>query len=96
MATYRAEVWTLNKDTAKHLAAFERKDLRSIFGGTKVNENWRKRYNKELLQLFGDLNVISFVRIIWLNWVGHVNRMDSERKVSQVFSSNAQGSQVRG
>jgi len=27
-----------------------------------------------------------------LNWIGHVNRMDSKRKLSQVFNSNAQGS----
>ena len=29
-----------------------------MFGGIKVNENWRKRYNEELLQLFGDLDVV--------------------------------------
>jgi hypothetical protein len=29
-------------DTAKCLAAFERKVLRRMFGGIKVNENWRK------------------------------------------------------
>jgi hypothetical protein len=27
---------------AKWLAAFERKVLRRMFGGIKVNENWRK------------------------------------------------------
>jgi hypothetical protein len=34
----------------------ERKFLRRMFGGIKVNENWRKRYNEELLQLFGDFD----------------------------------------
>jgi hypothetical protein len=48
------------------------------------------------LQLFGDLNVISFVRIIWLNWVCHADGKDSKRKESQVFGNNAQGSEVRG
>ena len=60
--------------------------------GIKVNENWRKRYNKALMQLFGDLDILSFVSIRWLNWIGHVSRMDSKRKVSQVFNSNPQGS----
>jgi hypothetical protein len=41
----------------------ERKVLRRLFGGIKVNENWRKRYNKELMQLFGDLYILSFFRI---------------------------------
>jgi hypothetical protein len=54
LATYGAESWTLNKDIAKRLAAFERKTLRRMFRGIKMNENGRKPYNKELMQLFGD------------------------------------------
>ena len=53
-----------------------------MFGGITVNENWRKRYNKDLLRLFGDLDVRSFVRISGLNWIGLLNRMESTRKVS--------------
>jgi hypothetical protein len=36
---------------------------KNVGGGIKVNENRRKRYNKELMQLFGDLNldILSFV-----------------------------------
>ena len=33
------------------------------------------------MQLFGDLDVVSFVRISQLNWTDHVNRMDNKRKV---------------
>jgi len=62
-------------------------------GGIKVNENWRKRYNTELMHLFGHLDILSFVRISQLNWIGHVNKMDSKGKVSQVFNSNPQGNQ---
>jgi len=47
------------------------------------------------MQLFGDLNILSFVRISWFNWIGHVNRMDSKRKVSEVFNNNPQGSQLK-
>jgi hypothetical protein len=35
---------------------------------------------KALTQLFEDLDTVSFVRISWLNWIGHVNRMDSKQK----------------
>ena len=50
------------------------------------------------MQLFGDLDldILSFVRISRLNWIGHVNGMDSKIKVSQVFNSNAQGRRLRG
>jgi len=59
-------------------------------------KNWRKRYNKELLQRFGDLDLLSFVRVSLLSWTGRVNRMNSKLKVCQVFKSNPQGSRIRG
>jgi len=31
-----------------------------------------------------------------MSWVGHINRTDSTRKVSQVFNNNPQLSRVRG
>ena len=68
-----------------------------MFGENKVNENWRKRYNKELLKLLGDLDILSFARISQLNWLGHVNRKDSKKKeLSQVSNNNPQGSRLRG
>ena len=62
----------------------------------KRNANWRLRYNKELMQLFGELDILPLVRISRLNWIGYVNSMGSTRKVSQVFNSNPQGSRLRG
>ena len=58
-----------------------------------MNENWRKRYNKELIELFGDLDILSFVRVSRLEWIGHVNRMDSK---SKVFNNNPQESRLSG
>ena len=55
-----------------------------------------KSDDKELKHLFGDLYVLSFVRISQLNWISLVNRMDSKRKASQVFNNNPQGSRLRG
>jgi hypothetical protein len=48
------------------------------------------------MPLFGDLDLLSFVRISRLNWIGSVNRMDSKRKGGQVFDNNPQGSHLRG
>jgi len=35
-----------------------RRILRRMFVGIKVSEIWRERYNKELMQLFGDLDIL--------------------------------------
>ena len=82
MATYGAESSVLSKGIAKRLVGFVRKVSRRMFGGIKVHENWRRRYNKELLQLFGYLDILSFVGISWLNWIGHANRINNKRKAS--------------
>ena len=55
------------------MTTFERKVLRGVFGGIESTENWRKWYNKEFIHLFGDLGILSFVRISQLNWICHVN-----------------------
>jgi hypothetical protein len=34
--------------------------------------------------------MLSFVTTSQLNWIGHVSRMDSKRKASQVFNNNPQ------
>ena len=86
----------LNKVIAKELAAFERNTLRRMFWWVKINENWRKLYHVELMQLFGDLNILSFVTLRQCIWTGHVNTMDSKRKVSKVFNNNLQGYWLRG
>jgi hypothetical protein len=43
-------------------------------GELKVNKNWRNRYNEELMQLFGDLDIEC------VGWIGYVNRMNGKRK----------------
>jgi hypothetical protein len=44
----------LNEDIAKGLDFLKKQVPRRMFGGIRVNEYWRNRYNKELKQLFGD------------------------------------------
>jgi len=48
----------VNKGTAERMAAFEGNVLRRMFGGNNVNENWRKRHNEEVRQLFSDLDIL--------------------------------------
>jgi hypothetical protein len=73
-------ILALNKILLNSWQLLKERFLRRMFGRIKASENWRKRYNKEIIQLSGDLEMLSFVRI-------NVNRMDSKRKVSQVFNN---------
>jgi hypothetical protein len=87
VTTYGAESWTQNKDVDEQLATLKKKLIR-MFVVIKVTENWRKRYNKKINAVVLKFRYTFIFRIIWLNWIGHVNRMDSKIKVGQVFYNN--------
>jgi hypothetical protein len=38
------------------------------------------------MQLYGDLDIVSFIRINRLRWIGYANRMDNKRMVYQIFA----------
>ena len=48
------------------------------------------------MQRFGGLDVLSFVRVGRLNWIGLVDRIDSKIRVCQIFKNNPQRSRIRG
>jgi hypothetical protein len=88
VATRGAKSWAFNKYVPKQFATFERRILGRMFGEIIVNENWKKRYNEDLMQVFGELEILSFVRISPLNWIGKAKGRDSKRNVSQVIDNN--------
>ena len=50
----------------------------------------------ELIQLLGDPDIVSNVRLGRLRWIGHINRMSNNRKVKQIFKSQPQGTRLKG
>ena len=48
------------------------------------------------MNLYKDVDIISFIRLSRLRWIGHVNRMGKERKVYNIFYNQPQGTRVRG
>ena len=96
MLTYGSETWVLSSDVINRLNVFERKVLRRITGAVKIDDNWRRQYNKELFDLFNDIDIVTFMKIRRLSWLGHVNRMSSDRNVKQIFLNHPQGFRPRG
>jgi hypothetical protein len=86
----------MSSETGKWLTVFEWKVLGKILGAIKINNCWRRRYNNKLMSLYGDLDIVLFIRINRLRWIGHVNRMDNKRMVYQVFADQPQGSRPGG
>ena len=65
------------------LRVFENKVLRRIFGPKRdeVTEDWRKRHNEELNDLYSSPNIVRVIQSKTMRWVGHVARIRGERLV---------------
>jgi hypothetical protein len=89
--SYASKTWTLSKTDKRLLSVFERTILRCIFGVVQESGVWRKRYNRELYELFNEINIVKYVRINRLGWAGQVICMDNNRIVKRVFNTKPIG-----
>ena len=71
--TYGAETLTL---TAAEENALRRMVLRKIYGPVVDKEVWRIRYNDELCKLMAGEDIVKFIKVQKIQWLGHVERMD--------------------
>lgn len=60
------------------MAIFERKILRRIFGVVKVFENWRRRTDSEVYQLYGDRDVTNLIKLGRFRWAAPIARMPAD------------------
>jgi hypothetical protein len=82
----------MSSETSKQLAVFERKILRKILGAIKTN-CWRRRHNNEPMQLYGHLDIVSFIRINRLRWCIKF-LLFNLKEVSQEVDPNPDGGTV--
>ena len=56
---YGHESWTIRAEDANALGVFERRILRTIFGGVFEHGAWRRRINHELAELYGGPSILT-------------------------------------
>uniref|UniRef100_A0A8D8E4R5 (northern house mosquito) hypothetical protein n=1 Tax=Culex pipiens TaxID=7175 RepID=A0A8D8E4R5_CULPI len=103
---YGHETWTMLEEDLQALEVFERRVLRTIFGGVRENNVWRRRMNHELAQLYGKPSIRKVAKAGRIRWAGHVARMPDAldaRQLNQtinpvklVFNSEPFGTRRRG
>ena len=89
--TYVSETWTLSKTNERRLSLFERKVFRRIFGAKQKNGTWRKRYNYELYEAFNEPNIVNYIKVKRLAWVGHLVRMGNDTTLKKIFNTKPDG-----
>jgi len=83
----------------ERLDRFERKVLRRIFEPRRDEDSpgFRNlRSNDEVMAMYGDISVSTFIRVKRLQWVGHVARMGSERLPRTIMYSRPEGNRPVG
>jgi hypothetical protein len=96
IATYDSEVWTLTKENDLSLRIFERKIIRKIYGSIKMNEEWKILTNEEIENILENENIVRFIKIHRLRWLGHVIRMGEDRLPKRILQEKIFSSRRRG
>jgi Reverse transcriptase (RNA-dependent DNA polymerase) len=98
VVTYGSESWCLTQKDEQSLQTFERRVLRTIFGPVydQRNERWRRRFNHELSQLYGEPDIVRITKINRLRWLGHVQRMDDKRIPKKILKAKPEGKRGAG
>jgi len=93
---YGHETWTMLEEDLQALGVFERRVLRTIYGGVQEDGVWRRRMNHELVQLFNEPSIQKVAKAGRVRWAGHVARMPDSNPAKMVFNSNPAGTRRRG
>ncbi|XP_055539027.1 uncharacterized protein LOC129726410 [Wyeomyia smithii] len=89
---YGLETTTLLSEDLNALGVFERKVLRTIYGGVQTEDGeWRRRMNHELHALLGEIPIAHLIKVYRLRWAGHVARMPDDNPVKTTLFSNPSG-----
>jgi hypothetical protein len=62
----------------------------------KENQRWRIRRNQEIQEIINDEDVVRTVKSRRLEWLGHVERMDDNRKPKKILHGRMEGTRKRG
>jgi hypothetical protein len=62
----------------------------------KEEEQWRMRYNKELYELYKDVDLLTFIKLKRLQWAGHVQRLPLDRIPKKALRAKFTGSHPAG
>ena len=85
---YGSETWSTTNQDVTQIQVFENKVLRKIYGPVKddATGEWRRRYNKELYQLYDSSIISNILKSNRLRWLGHVHRMKNNREPKRTFN----------
>jgi hypothetical protein len=90
------ETWTMAKKEEQALLVFERKIFRRIYGPKYKNGEWKTRMNRESEEISKGENIVKWIKVQRISWLGHLERMEENRMPKIIFSQELEGMRRRG
>ena len=84
---YGAETWAVTQQDLRQLHAFQMKCLRGIVGVTL----WHKVRNEDIFADTWEVPVEAQLKLMWIQWCGHLRRMPEYWPQWQVLKCRPQG-----
>ena len=75
---------------------FERQILRKIFGPVNIDNIWRIRNNMEIDKLIEGADIVRFIKVQRIKWLGHIQRMDQARPNRKLLDWKPMGTRPVG
>jgi hypothetical protein len=91
-----AETWTTTKKKEQALLIFETKIFRRIYGPKYEDGEWKSGTNRELEELSKVENIVKWIKGQRISWLGHLERMEEEKKTKKIFTQELEGTRRRG
>ena len=83
--TYWSQAWNLTAEDENNQRIFERQIWRKIFGPVNIDSVWRIRNNMEINRLIEGADIVRFIKVQRIKWLGHIQRMDQTRPARKLL-----------
>ena len=67
-----------------------------IYSPKYENGEWKSRKNREIEEMRKGENIVKWIKGQRINWLGHLERMEKDRKPEKIFTQELEGTRRRG
>jgi hypothetical protein len=78
------------------LLIFERKIFKIMYGPKYEDGKWKSRTNRELEVMSKGENIVKWIKGQRISWLGHLERMEEDRMLKNIFTLQLEGTKQRG
>jgi len=84
------------KKEEQALLIFETKIFRRMYGAKYEDGEWKSRTNRELEEMSKGEDIVKWIKVQRISWLGHLERMEEDRMPKKIFTQILEGTRRKG